>query len=83
MSDKSLSNDLNARIEAAVQQAVQQAIFEARIVAAVQQALCNFNLQPALMSSANTVTASTPTVSLSVQSQSGFKQALSNLDFQS
>ena len=80
MSDKNLLSDLETRIDFTVQQAVQQAVLEVRIVAAVQQALCNLNLQSAFMSFANTVTASTFTVSLSVQSQSEFKQALSNLD---
>ena len=82
MSDKDLFSNLETRIDSAVVTAVQQALFEARIVAAVQQALCNLNLQSALMSSANTVTASTFIVSFSVQNQSEFKQALSNLNFQ-
>ena len=81
MSDKNLLSDLETRIDFTVQQAVQQAILEARVAAAVQQALCNFNLQSAFMSSVNTVTASTSTVSFFVQNQSEFKQASSNLDF--
>ena len=83
MSDKDLFSNLETRIDFAVVTAVQQALLEARIVAAVQQVLCNLNLQSTLMSSANIAAASTFTVSFSVQNQSEFKQALSNLDLQS
>ena len=82
MSDKDFFNDFETRIDFTIVTAIQQVFLEARIIAAIQQILCNFNFQSAFMSSANTVAVFTFIVSFFVQNQSEFKQALSNLDFQ-